>query len=122
MVVRKRGDQDMVSTPTVQVRGLGFPEGPVVLADGSIAFVDLLHQKVRTWRDGVLSELCTLPGSPNGMRLGSDGALYVANNGGIAPESLEVLKFADPTISGRIQRVALDGSWRDYAVDLPGEP
>jgi sugar lactone lactonase YvrE len=111
----------MVSTPTVQVRGLGFPEGPVVLADGSIAFVDLLHQKVRTWRDGVLSELCTLPGSPNGMRRGPDGALYVANNGGIAPESLEVLKFSDPPISGRIQRIALDGSWRDFAVDLPGE-
>jgi sugar lactone lactonase YvrE len=111
----------MVSTPTVHVRGLGFPEGPVVLADGSIAFVDLLHQKVRTWRDGRLSELCTLPGSPNGMRLGADGALYVANNGGIAPESLQVLKFADPQISGRIQRVALDGSWRDSAVDLPGE-
>ena len=112
----------MVSTPTVHVRGLGFPEGPVVLADGSIAFVDLLHQNVRAWRDGVLRELCTLPGSPNGMRHGPDGALYVANNGGIAPLSLEELKFADPPISGRIQRVALDGSWRDFAVDLPGEP
>jgi len=111
----------MVSTPTVHVRGLGFPEGPVVLADGSIAFVDLLHQKVRAWRDDVLREICSLPGSPNGMRRGPDGALYVANNGGIAPESLEVLKFADPPISGRIQRVALDGSWRDFAVDLPGE-
>ena len=52
---------------------------------------------------------------------GPDGALYVANNGGIAPLSLEELKFADPPISGRIQCVALDGSWRDFAVDLPGE-
>jgi sugar lactone lactonase YvrE len=105
----------------VQVRGLGFPEGPVVLDDGAIAFVDLLHRKVRRYHKGEITELCTLPGSPNGMRRGPDGALYVANNGGIAPLSLEALDFADPQISGRIQRVDLDGHWRDFAVDLPGE-
>ena len=111
----------MVSPARVVARGLGFPEGPVALNDGSIAFVDLLHQKVRRWRDGALDELCSLPGSPNGMRLGPDGALYVANNGGIAPESLEKLRFIAPPISGRIQRVGRDGGWRDFAVDLPGD-
>lgn len=104
----------------VHATGLGFPEGPVALADGSIAFVDLLHAKVRVWRDGVVRELATLPGAPNGMRLGPDGWLYVANNGGIAPLSLETLNFADPQIAGCIQRVALDGTVEAYATALPG--
>ena len=111
----------MVWTAEVHVRQLGFPEGPVVLADGSIAFVDLLHAKVRAYREGKVREICTLPGAPNGMRRGPDGALYVANNGGIAPLSLEELHFAEPQIPGCIQRVDTDGSWRDHAIDLPGD-
>lgn len=110
----------MVSAVEIHVRGLGFPEGPVALDDGSIAFVDLLHRKIRAYRDGEVREICTLPGAPNGMRLGPDGMLYVANNGGIAPRSLEELAFADPQISGRIQRVTLDGKSADFATDLPG--
>jgi sugar lactone lactonase YvrE len=112
----------MTHAAEIHVRGLGFPEGPVALADGSIAFVDLLHAKVRAWRDGDLHELCTLPGAPNGMRLGSDGALYVCNNGGIAPLSLHELHFAEPQITGRLQRIAPDGSVGDHATALPGEP
>lgn len=105
----------------IHLRGLGFPEGPVALPDGSIAFVDLLHQKVRRFRDGKASEICTLQGSPNGMRLGPDGALYVANNGGLAPVSLERIEAMQPQISGRIQRIGPDGTPADLAVKLPGE-
>jgi sugar lactone lactonase YvrE len=112
----------MTHAPEIHVRGLGFPEGPVALADGSIAFVDLLHAKVRAYRDGALREICQLRGAPNGMRLGADGALYVCNNGGIAPLSLETLNFAEPQISGRLQRIAADGRVTDFATELPGEP
>lgn len=112
----------MTHDAEIHVRGLGFPEGPVALEDGSIAFVDLLHAKLRAYRDGRVREICRLPGAPNGMRRGPDGALYVANNGGIAPLSLEALHFAEPMISGRLQRVAADGSVADHATELPGEP
>lgn len=104
----------------IHVRGLGFPEGPVALPDGSIAFVDLLHAKVRAWRDGETREIATLPGAPNGMRLGADGHLYICNNGGIAPLSMHELNHSDPQISGRIQRLSLAGTWSDFATDLPG--
>jgi sugar lactone lactonase YvrE len=106
--------------PEVHATGLGFPEGPVRLPDGSIAFVDVLHAKVRVCRGGTVSELCTLPGAPNGMRLGPDGDLYVANNGGVASVSATEYRFAEPQIDGCIQRLRLDGSWSGYATDLPG--
>jgi sugar lactone lactonase YvrE len=108
-------------TPEIHVTGLGFPEGPVALADGSIAFVDLLHAKVRAHKDGTTRELATLPGAPNGMRLGPDGALYIANNGGIAPRSLQELAYAEPQITGCLQRLTLDGRWTVFADALPGE-
>jgi sugar lactone lactonase YvrE len=104
----------------IHVTGLGFPEGPVALGDGRIAFVDLLHQKIRIFGPNGTGELCSVAGSPNGMRLGPDGALYVANNGGLAPERGQLVRPA-PQITGRIQRVTLDGSVADFAVDLPGE-
>ena len=43
--------------PVIHVEGLGFPEGPVALPDGAIAFVDLLHQKIRLYRDGAVREV-----------------------------------------------------------------
>ncbi len=106
--------------PEIHVRGLGFPEGPVALPDGSIAFVDLLHQKIRVYKDGKTRTLCVTQGSPNGMRLGPDGHLYVANNGGLSPRRDAPTDFVEPRITGRIQRVTLDGAVTDVATDLPG--
>lgn len=105
----------------VHLEGLGFPEGPVALADGSIVFVDLLHQNVRRYADGRVSVVATLQGSPNGMRQGPDGRLYIANNGGVAPVSLHEIRIHQPQLSGRIQRLALDGQCEDVITELPGK-
>jgi sugar lactone lactonase YvrE len=105
----------------IHVDGLGFPEGPVLLPDGSIAFVDLLHANIRVYRDGRCRQLCALPGAPNGMRLGPSGALMVCNNGGVSPGGPGRLHIRDPQISGRLQQVSLSGEYTDFAVDLPGE-
>jgi hypothetical protein len=55
-----------------------------------MAFVDLLHQESGLYRDGAVREICTLEGSPNGMRLGADGALWVTFglSGQMAPHRL----------------------------------
>jgi sugar lactone lactonase YvrE len=110
----------MLMTHMVHLQGLGFPEGPVALTDGAIAFVDLLHQNVRRFADGTAEVIAALQGSPNGMRMGPDGCLYVTNNGGVAPRSLHETKVMDPQIGGRVQRVGLDGRVEDVVTQLPG--
>ena len=64
--------------------GLGFPEGPVAMSDGSLLFVDIKNQSLsRIGVDGLLSLVADIPGGPNGVAIGPDGAAYVCNNGAI---------------------------------------
>jgi gluconolactonase len=62
---------------------LGFPEGPVVCADGSIILVEIRHNCLTRVRlDGTKSVFSRCGGGPNGLAFGPDGALYLCNNGG----------------------------------------
>ena len=65
--------------------GLEFPEGPVVMADGSILVVEIRGQRLtRVWPDGSKQTVAHIPGGPNGAAIGPDGKCYVCNNGGFA--------------------------------------
>ncbi|MBV9994242.1 MAG: SMP-30/gluconolactonase/LRE family protein [Caulobacteraceae bacterium] len=64
-------------------RDLGFPEGPVVMPDGAVAFVEMrlgLISKVTPAGEKVV--VARPGGGPNGLALGPGGLLYVCNNGG----------------------------------------
>lgn len=64
--------------------GLGFPEGPVAMDDGSVLFVDIKDQTLaRLGTDGQVAVVAHIPGGPNGVAIGPDGAAYVCNNGGV---------------------------------------
>jgi gluconolactonase len=70
---------------TTLAEGLRFPEGPVCLADGSIAVVEIAAGRVtRVAPDGRTSTLAEVPGGPNGMAMGPDGTLILCNNGGFS--------------------------------------
>lgn len=63
--------------------GLAFPEGPVVMDDGSVIVVEIQAGRItRVQPDGTKQTVAEPGGGPNGAAIGPDGKLYVANNGG----------------------------------------
>lgn len=63
--------------------GLGFPEGPVAFADGSVILTEIRNGRcTKVTADGKVSTFSDCGGGPNGLAVGPDGALYLCNNGG----------------------------------------
>lgn len=94
----------------VLATGLRFPEGPVVMADGSIALVEIARGTItRVAPDGAVSVLADVGGGPNGLATGPDGALYVCNNGGFEwheePGMIRPIGTPASYTEGRIERV-----------------
>lgn len=89
--------------------GLGFPEGPVVMPDGSVVVTEIAAGCLtRIAPDGSASRLADTGGGPNGAALGPDGMLYVCNNGGFEwnrDEGLRPVGRAADNAGGTIQRV-----------------
>lgn len=68
---------------TIVAEGLKFPEGPVAMKDGSLLFVEIERRTIsRLTPAGKVEIVAQLDGGPNGLAVGPDGALYIANNGG----------------------------------------
>ena len=68
---------------TVLATGLGFPEGPVALNDGSVLLVEMSRGKLtRVEPDGGKHTAAAPGGGPNGLALTRDGYVYACNNGG----------------------------------------
>ena len=89
--------------------GLGFPEGPVWMADGSVILGEISGAKVtRITPDGRQTEIGKAGGGPNGVATGPDGALYVCNNGGAVYQSSPSFLSTGPALDytgGCIQRI-----------------
>jgi gluconolactonase len=87
----------------IAATGLELPEGPVVLADGRVAFVEQRLGQVSVFDGSGVSSLARVGGAANAITLGDD-ALYAAQNGGV----VGAWRSKDPRTPG-IQRVHLDG-------------
>jgi gluconolactonase len=94
----------------VVATGLRFPEGPLMLADGSVALVEIARGTVsRVEMDGKVSVIVDLGGGPNGLALGPEGDIYVCNNGGFEWREqggiVRPIGVAANYSGGRIERV-----------------
>jgi gluconolactonase len=94
----------------VVATGLGFPEGPVALPDGSVLFVEISAGRLKRWLpNGEVRVVAELGGGPNGAAMGLDGHCYICNNGGFSWRTDD--GFTRPTgpaadyTGGSIQRV-----------------
>jgi gluconolactonase len=92
--------------------GLQFPEGPVAMPDGSVILTEMFASRLtRVAPDGSKTTVAEINGSPNGLAVGPDGALYLCNNGNaFTPLNAGGLMYPGPFdesryIGGRIQRV-----------------
>ena len=67
----------------ILAEGFEFPEGPVVMPDGSVILCEIAGRRItRVSPDGVKSILAEVPGGPNGLALGPGGQIFICNNGG----------------------------------------
>lgn len=99
----------------IVAEGLGFPEGPVVMADGSVVVVEIAASQISRCWNGRKEVICEIGGGPNGAAIGPDGALYVCNNGGMSAAKMESL--SGPGSGGRIERVDLATGKVDRVLD-----
>ncbi|HEX2813948.1 MAG TPA: SMP-30/gluconolactonase/LRE family protein [Sphingopyxis sp.] len=89
----------------IVAEGLAFPEGPVVMADGSVIVVELAGGRITRCWNGRTETVSQIGGGPNGAAIGPDGALYVCNNGGLDLVNFQNARGAGH--EGRIERVDL---------------
>jgi gluconolactonase len=95
------GEQQVVAM------GLRFPEGPLCMKNGDIWFVEVESGNLtRLEPDGTLVRI-KIGGGPNGLALGPDGKIFIANNGGFVWSDMGGVPVpghqADDYAGGRIE-------------------
>jgi len=96
--------------------GLGHPEGPDILPDGRIVFVETYTSKILAWSaERGLHDYVVCGGGPNACLLGSDGALYITQNGGtVGAWRAEVMNRPS------IQKAWPDGRVEELVAEVDG--
>ena len=103
---------------SLQASGLGFPEGPLVLPDGRLAFVEEYGGCVSVLEDGKVRTLAQVGGNPNGLALGSDGRIWVTRGRGALGDWR-----SDPHVAPAIVAVEpATGAWEVVTTTASGRP
>jgi gluconolactonase len=97
--------------------GLGWAEGPTVLADGRVCFVETYRSQISVWRRGAgVTRYADTKGGPNSCVVGAGGVLYACQNGGtVGPWRAEQM------LPPSIQRIEREGGPAEIiATELDG--
>jgi len=98
--------------------GLGWAEGPTVLPDGRICFVETYRSQISVWERGKgVSRYAYTAGGPNSCVLGKNGVLYACQNGGTTGPWR-----AEEMVAPSIQRITTEGGPAEIiATELDGK-
>ena len=102
--------------------GMGFTEGPVALDEGRVALTSISHGCVYVVdvADGIVQRIET-GGGPNGLAVGRDGTIYVAQNGGVFGASGKAEPGVQVIRDGRVDCLATGmGAPNDLAFGPDG--
>lgn len=100
----------------ILARGLGHPEGPDLLPDGRIVAVETYRSRVVAWSaERGTHVYADCGGGPNACMLGSDGALYITQNGGTAG-----VWRAEAMVAPSIQKAWPDGRVEELVTEVDG--
>jgi gluconolactonase len=109
-------DKTKPGAPELIASGFGWPEGPAVLPDGSLVFVDSYRSEItHVTAAGKSRRFAYTAGAPNSCVLGSDDAVYVCQNGGtVGPWR------AAEMVDASIQRVREGGKVETLISEVEG--
>lgn len=99
----------------VVATGLEVPEGPALLGDGRLVFVEQILGRVSMFDGGAVTPVSQGPGAPNAVVVGSDGNLYAAQNGGVVGPWRAAQRCAPA-----IERIRLDGRIETLTTEIQG--
>jgi gluconolactonase len=101
-----------------QASGLGFPEGPLVLPDGRLAFVEEYGGCVSVLEDGRVRRMADVGGNPNGLAMGADGRIYVTRGRGV----VGAWHTPDPVLPAIVAVEPATGAWEVVTTTASGRP
>ncbi len=108
--------QGAAGEPELVASGLGWPEGPTVLPDGRIVLVDSYRSQLTVvGADRTPRKFAYVAGAPNSCVLGTNGWVYVCQNGGtVGP--WRAAEMVEPSI----QRVRENGKAEVLITEVEG--
>lgn len=105
-----------IASPRRFANGLAWPEGPSLLPDGRVVFVETYLSRLSVCAsDGTVDQYAYVGGGPNATAVGSDGCVYVTQNGGVVGPWV-----AEDRRPGSIQRVTPNGEVEIVATEIDG--
>ena len=111
-------NQEPIRPPELVASGLGWPEGPTVLPDGRLVFVESYKSQLTVvGPDGAPRRFAYVAGAPNSSVLGAGGEIYLCQNGG----TVGPWRAAEMTVPS-IQRVREGGQAEILLTEVAGVP